>query len=541
MMMNKLMLALVLMAALLLLPSPALAAITCTGTDSTKSIAVGEQGDITVSCSGIGESQTVTVSAAGYSGSCLEAKDTIPFQLTQSSPSVQITWEATSMACENNADDRTITWSFSATGESISSQNTIVTITSPLSVTAAFLNAPYSVTAGSSVTVSLEVSTGATVDISDVDADLSGSSSAIYGLGKLADWEDNTIYSSGSQKTIQKSWTFNAPSATGSYSVSVVVTSQNAGGDTASTTLVVTSGGGGDDGETPGGGSPGGSGGTPSASAKATKQWQNMNADEDATMEINNSNIGFTKLRIRVRNQVESVTMEVESLGSRPSDVTAPSGNAYQYVNVTPTGLNDSSIESATITFRVTKEWVTQNQIDVSTMSLERWQNNAWESLTTRAAGADSEHYSFEADTPGFSYFVITGQQLAEQPDVCNNDGFCDAGEDNDNCPNDCEPGEVGGCAAGAKQCVGMVLQECVGGEWTDLETCGIGCMQGACLEPIEIDTNTLIIIVVIVVAAVVIVVVVRMRKKKPSGPPKSAEIPVISKPEGISESSSSE
>jgi PGF-pre-PGF domain-containing protein len=538
-MMNKLIIAFVLLAALLLFPSPVLATITCTGTDSTKSIAVGEQGDITVSCSGIGSSQTVTVTAAGYSGSCLSSIDGDEFQLTQSSPSSQRTYEATSMACENSADDRTITWSFSATGESISSQNTIVTITSPLSVTASFLNAPYSVTAGSSVTVSFEVSTGASVDISDVDADLSGSSSAIYGSGKLTDWEDNTIYSSGSQKTIQKSWTFNAPSTTGSYTVSAVVTSQNAGGDTASTSLVVTSGGGGDDGDTPGGGSPGGSGGTPAASAKATKQWETMDAGEDSTMEINNTNIGFTRLRIRVRNHVQSVTMEVESLGEKPSGVTAPSGNAYQYVNVTPTGLSDSDIESATITFRVTKEWVTQNQIDVSTMALQRW-NNGWQSLTTRAAGADSEYYSFEADTSGFSYFVITGQASA-QPDVCNNDGFCDAGEDHENCPDDCEPGETGGCAEGSRQCAGMVLQECVSGEWTDVETCEIGCMQGACLEPIEIDTNTLIIIVVIVVAAVAVVVVLRMRKKKPTGPPKSAEIPVISKPEGVSETSSSE
>ncbi len=540
-MMKKITLALALVTALLLIPSPALATITCTGTDSTKSIAVGEQGDITVSCSGIGSSQTVTVTATGYSGSCLSSIDGDEFQLTQSSPSSQRTYEATSMACENNANDRTITWSFSATGESISSQNTIVTITSPLSVTASFLNAPYSVTAGSSVTVSLEVSTGATVDISDVDADMSGSSSSVYGSGKITDWEDNTIYSSGSQKTIQKSWTFTAPTSTGSYSLSAVVTSQNAGGDTASSTIVVTSSGNGDDGDSPGGGSPGSSGGTPAASAKATKQWENMNAGEDSTMEINNSNIGFTKLRIRVRNQVQSVTMEVESLGEKPSDVSAPSGNAYQYVNVTPTGLSDSDIDSATITFRVTKEWVTQNQIDISTMTLQRWHNNAWESLTTRAAGSDTEYYSFEADTSGFSYFVITGQASAgQQPDVCNNDGFCDAGEDYDNCPSDCEPGEVGGCAAGSRQCVGMVLQECIDGEWTDLETCEIGCMQGACLQPIEIDTNTLIIIIVIVVAAVIVVVAVRMKKKKPSGPPKET-MPVISKPEGVSPTSSSE
>lgn len=530
--------ALALLAALLLLPSPALATITCTGTDTTKSIAVGEQGDMTVSCSGIGESQTVTVNAAGYSASCLEAKDAVPFQLTQSSPSTQITFEATSMSCENSVSDRTVTWSFSATGESISSQNTVVTITSPLSVTGSFLNSPYIVTAGNSVTITMEVSTGATVDIDDVDADLSGSTSGVYGSGKLTDWEDNTIYSSGSQKTIQKSWSF-SPSTAGTYTVSAAITSQNAGGDSASTYLTVTAAGGDPDGgDPPGGGSSGG--GTPAQqTARVTKQWQFMNTGEDNTMDINRTDMGFTQLRIRVRSQVQSVTMAVEALGSRPSDVGAPSGKqAFQYINITPTGISDSDIESAKIAFKVNKSWVVQNQIQVATIALDRWQVNAWQSLTTRQTGEDSTYYYFEADTPGFSYFAITGQSSAaaeqpgEQPEACNSDGYCDIGEDYDNCPSDCEPGEVGKCRDGERQCVGMVLQECSGGVWSDIETCEIGCQQGACLEPMEIDTTTLLIVVVIAVVVVVAVVVVKKRGKKP-GPPKQPTIPVLSKPEG--------
>ncbi len=244
---------------LLLSAASVQATITCSGTDSSKTIALGETQAITVSCSGIGSSETVSVQGT-YSSDCLSAEDSTEFSLTQDSPSSQISFEATSMSCQGNPDDRKITWSFDHETETISNAYTSVTITSPLSITASFNNAPYAATSGSSVTVILEVSTSATTDITDIDADMTAT-----GVTGITDWNDNTIYSSGSQKTIQKSWTITAPATTGAYTITAFVTSQNADSDTASTTLTVSSSGG----DSPGGGSsdddtPGGtSGGLP--------------------------------------------------------------------------------------------------------------------------------------------------------------------------------------------------------------------------------------------------------------------------------------
>ena len=179
--------------------SSANATISCTNTESTKTIAVGETGTISVSCTGITGDTVVTVTAAGYDANCLSPVDTIPFSLRQDSPSAQITFEAKSMACQYNPSDRTITWNFQAnTEESISSQQTVVTITSPNSVTASFLNAPYTVTQGDSVTVILEISTTATVDITDVDADMTTNPS----ISSITDWNDNTclLYTSPSPR-----------------------------------------------------------------------------------------------------------------------------------------------------------------------------------------------------------------------------------------------------------------------------------------------------------------------------------------------------
>ena len=229
------------------------ATITCSQTDSSKTIAVGETQPVTVQCSGIGSGETVTVSGS-YSSSCMNAEDSTSFSLTQGSPSSQVNFQATSMSCQGDADDRKITWTFSHPTESISSTYTQVTITSPLSITASFKETPYTATAGSSTTVILEVSTSASTDITDVDAYMTSD------ISDITDWTGNTIYSSGSQKTIQKSWTFTAPSA-GSYDISAYVTSQNADSDSASATLTVSSGGDGDDDNT--GGTPGGTtGGT---------------------------------------------------------------------------------------------------------------------------------------------------------------------------------------------------------------------------------------------------------------------------------------
>ncbi|HDD72637.1 MAG TPA: hypothetical protein ENG00_00935 [Candidatus Aenigmarchaeota archaeon] len=504
--------------ALMLFAHPAVqAAITCTGTDSVKTIAVGETGDITVSCSGITQGTTVTVNAQ-YSSSCLSARDAIPFSLTYDNPSAQITFEATSMACQYNPAERTITWSFTAPGESISSQTTTVTITSPNSVTASFLNAPYSATEGDSVTIILEVSTGATVDITDVDVDMSTNPT----ISGITDWNDNTIFSSGTQKTIQKSWTFTAPSP-GTYTISAVVTTQNAGGDQASTILTVSSSGAAPSGGTTGGGTTGG-GAMAGGLLPREKSASRKPVLVPGVGLRNNTKLQAAIERVLAKGKLseeakenllrlsESITSDIEvQRNFRFSNGSSRIENRYKYKG-------QKKAKNFMIYEKVPKTFAQSS-----------------DNITVSAPGARIEvvekdpEYLFLYDELQPGDEVVITYTVDEEVDESVIDSF---GTEiyAESLEEEAAPTEEAVCTPGERRCFDNEVRECnsEGTGWFPVETCQYGCSNGACqqrvISPIDYGSWIIMaIIIIIVVITGVAIYVLKTKEKTPSM--KSVEI----------------
>ncbi len=88
--------------------------------------------------------------------------------------------------------------------------------------------------------------------------------------------------------------------------------------------------------------------------------------------------------------------------------------NTYQYVSIDKTRLTDDDISSAKIKFRVEKEWVQDNNIDIDTISLYRYANR-WIKLNTLKTSSDSTYTYYESTSPGFSYFAIKGEEKQQQ------------------------------------------------------------------------------------------------------------------------------
>jgi PGF-pre-PGF domain-containing protein len=91
-------------------------------------------------------------------------------------------------------------------------------------------------------------------------------------------------------------------------------------------------------------------------------------------------------------------------------------GNVYSYVNVWvgKAGFATSkNLENAKITFKIPESWIDENDIDTSTITLNRYNQGAWEKLDTkRMKKIDSEtEFGFVAKTSGFSSFVITAEK----------------------------------------------------------------------------------------------------------------------------------
>ena len=73
---------------------------------------------------------------------------------------------------------------------------------------------------------------------------------------------------------------------------------------------------------------------------------------------------------------------------------------------------NSENIADPIIKFKVEDSWIKDNNIDESTIKLNRYSNGKWDSLNTAKISKDIDYLYFEAETPGFLSFAITGKQL---------------------------------------------------------------------------------------------------------------------------------
>ena len=102
----------------------------------------------------------------------------------------------------------------------------------------------------------------------------------------------------------------------------------------------------------------------------------------------------------------------VEVLKDRSSLVdSSPSGIVYRHVNIwvgTAGWATERTITDSSISFRVEKDWISEENIAEDSIRLSRY-DNGWEQLPTVRTGSDVTYLHFRAQTPGFSPFVVTG------------------------------------------------------------------------------------------------------------------------------------
>ncbi|WMW25862.1 PGF-pre-PGF domain-containing protein [Methanolobus sediminis] len=105
--------------------------------------------------------------------------------------------------------------------------------------------------------------------------------------------------------------------------------------------------------------------------------------------------------------QVKAV---IEVLKDTSSQVkSAAPGDVYQNMNIyIDSNLGDDVIGDRVINFKVEKIWVEENNIDVSFITLCRYNSGEWDTLSTEATGEDEYYYYFTSTTPGFSPFAIS-------------------------------------------------------------------------------------------------------------------------------------
>ena len=169
---------------------------------------------------------------------------------------------------------------------------------------------------------------------------------------------------------------------------------------------------------TPGGGNTPG----PSQGGQQTVTFVTIEAGVASIARYTDKLLDVREINITVSNPANTVKITVSKVDEQPAAIThSVTGTVYKYFNITTQNLDESNVAKARLKFRVNKTWFTANNMDPATTKLNRYTGSAWQALKTTRIGNDSNYYNFEAETPGFSIFVVTASEKssASTPTAC--------------------------------------------------------------------------------------------------------------------------
>ncbi|MBN2142228.1 PGF-pre-PGF domain-containing protein [Candidatus Woesearchaeota archaeon] len=164
------------------------------------------------------------------------------------------------------------------------------------------------------------------------------------------------------------------------------------------------------------GGGGGGGGAIPTSSAsdviKVQRMWIIIPPGVEQKLSISEDEMELTSIEFTVSSELASAELVVNAYHDMPSAVTKAAGSkVYQYLRLTKTGLDDSVLSgNVKMRFRISRDWILDNDINLSTIMLKREVNGTWTELFTRKTSEDSDYLYFLAETPGFSYFAISAE-----------------------------------------------------------------------------------------------------------------------------------
>ena len=129
---------------------------------------------------------------------------------------------------------------------------------------------------------------------------------------------------------------------------------------------------------------------------------------------VNQPGLGLIEMNMTVKNSANNVQITIERYDGRPSYIIHEiAGKIYQYIEINKTNLTDTDIDKIQLKINVNKSWILNNNIDESTVALNRYNNGVWEKLTTTKVEEDNSYVYYIAETTGLSVFAVTGELKA--------------------------------------------------------------------------------------------------------------------------------
>ena len=228
----------------------------------------------------------------------------------------------------------------------------------------------------------------------------------------------------------------------------------------------------------------------------------NVTAFTPVQITINSTKMDLTGITLSLKKEVSNASMNITKVDQTEFLLFGlPIGKLYQLFQLEPTGIESNDILNATLSFRINKTflaennitfhhrdnryWLLQNDI-VGNIAVYRMPTGAsiWGPLVTNYTGEDNESYYFRAYTPGFSTFAIFFNKY------------------------DCLPNSA--------RCSENNVQICLGNAtWLVTDHCSDTCENGKCTSSFYKSGQFHFLVSTIVIGIVTIVLILLFSKKK--------------------------
>jgi len=148
------------------------------------------------------------------------------------------------------------------------------------------------------------------------------------------------------------------------------------------------------------------------AVTKATRVVPVMVAGKEVAMTFKDMDVSM--LTLKADANASNVEVKIEKVERTPG-IPEPPGTAYTYFDIEVKNPGTTKIEGK-VEFKVAKSWIAADNIDEATVKLNRYDESGgeWKALPTHKTGEDDDFVYFEAQTPEFSMFAVTGEKKVE-------------------------------------------------------------------------------------------------------------------------------
>jgi PGF-pre-PGF domain-containing protein len=125
-----------------------------------------------------------------------------------------------------------------------------------------------------------------------------------------------------------------------------------------------------------------GPGGDTAEKGGLTKRYTSITPMSPKTItetDLDTTDTALTEIYVDVKDPVVGVQMTIQKMSEKPEDAGEPVRNVYRYISVEKEYLDDSNIEQAHMRFKVRINWIQDNNINQSSITLYRY---SWRALT---------------------------------------------------------------------------------------------------------------------------------------------------------------